>query len=178
MLKLKVTCDGVFKITEEGGAVALVPTGPEITRLEGLFYRPVGRNLSIMFQNAGDSPLHVVTGRKISFQSFEFAGGQQAVLTVKPNKKGCQTFGLAEAPRLQNPQTGDREFSATVFEIPPGGGRRVRIGRSSVGLTATLVRADFKELLLETRKSKVFRETDRVSMKELINWILQGQLSK
>ena len=175
---MKVTCDGVFKITEEGGAVGLVPTGPEISRLEGLFYRPVGRNLSIMFQNAEDSPLHVVTGRKISFQSFEFAGGQQKVLTVKPNKKGCHTFGLAEGPRLQNPQTGDREFSATVFEIPPGGGRRVRIGRSSVGLTATLVRADFKELLLETRKSKVFRETDRVSMKELINWILQGQLSK
>ena len=52
-VKLKITRDNVYSITGEGSKTALPRTDDEVTKLGGVFYKPVGQKLKILFENRG-----------------------------------------------------------------------------------------------------------------------------
>ena len=54
MIKLKISRENVFSITGEG-STALPRTADEVTKLGGVFHKPVGENQKILFENKGGS---------------------------------------------------------------------------------------------------------------------------
>ena len=53
MLKLKITEDAVCKVLRTGEMVELPGEGERLQRLEGDFYKPIGKKLSLKFVNNG-----------------------------------------------------------------------------------------------------------------------------
>ena len=53
VLKLKITEDAVCKVLRTGEMVDLPGEGEIIQRLEGDFYKPIGKKLSLKFANNG-----------------------------------------------------------------------------------------------------------------------------
>ena len=52
VIKLKITRENVYSITEEGSA-AIPKTADEVTKLGEVFYKSVGEKLPILFENRG-----------------------------------------------------------------------------------------------------------------------------
>ena len=52
VIKLKITRENVYSVTEEG-STALLRTADKITKLGGVFYKPVGPKRQILFENRG-----------------------------------------------------------------------------------------------------------------------------
>jgi len=172
VLSIKINQDRVSKITDEGNEEDLEKVGEEVTKLEAFFYKPYGRNLLLEFQNLDENNLHVITGSNRFFESIEIPAGEMKKVNVKSDfKKARWCFGVAAAGL--NPVTGKREFSATVFEVCPRG-KMVKINKTSSGYTATLEKPNGTETKAVQMGAKTFNESERLCMKELLNWLKEG----
>ena len=174
MLYIKIDQDRVYKINDKGIEENLQQIGDEITKLEAVFHKPVGRNLPLEFHNLDENNLHVITGSRLSFQSIEIPAGEKKMVNVKSDfKRTHYTFGVAPGGRVLNPVTGSREFSATMFELCPEG-KMVKINKTSAGFTATMEKHDGAESELVQKGAKTFNESERLCKKELLLWLKQG----
>jgi hypothetical protein len=141
-----------------------------VTKLEGVFYRSVGKKLPISFQNMDANNIHVINGGKQIFESIEVSGGEMKMIDVKADSRAHHSFGVATGHVLNN---GESEFSATMFDISPGG-KEIKISKTSTGFTATLIKVDDVETPLREKGARVFRESDRLGKQDLLNWMVEG----
>ena len=178
MLYIKIDQDRVYKINDKGIEENLQKIGDEKTKLEPVFHKPVGRNLPLEFQNLDENNLHVITGSRLSFQSIEIPAGEKKMVNVKSDfNRTKYDFGVAAVGRVLNPVTGSREFSATMFELCPGG-KMVKIYKTSSGYTATMEKNNGAKTLCVQKCAKTFNESERLGTKELLKWFKDGQDSK
>ena len=180
MLSIKIDQDRVSKITDEGNAEDLEKVGEEVTKLEAVFYKPNGKNLSLEFHNLDEKNLHVITGSKLFFKFTEIPAGEKKMVKVKSETVLLRShwgFGVASVDRDINPVTGKREFSATMFELCPGG-KMVKIYKTSSGYTATMEKNNGAKTLCVQKCAKTFNESERLGTKELLKWFKDGQDSK
>ena len=168
--KVKIDQDGVYKVTEGGEIVHLPKEDEEVTKLESVFYRPVGSKLPVTFQNVDANNIHVIIGGKLSFEAIELNTEEQKTIQVKADHRAHHSFGVATAHFLND---GEREFTATMFDISPGG-RRIKISRTSLGFTASLLKADDVETPLPAKETKLFRDSDRQANSILLSWLFGG----
>ena len=179
MLSIKINQDRVSKITDEGNAEDLEKVDEEVTKLEAVFYKPYGRNLLLEFHNLDKNNLHVIIGSKLFFESIEIPAGEKKVVNVKSETvllRSQWCFGVAADQGL-NPVTGKRVFSATMFEVCPGG-KMVKINKTSVGYTATLEKGNGNKTNCVQKAASTFNESQRLCTKELLKWFKEGQNSK
>ena len=169
--KVKIDHDGVYKVTEGGDIVNLHKEDEEVTKLESVFYRPVGSKLPITFQNVDANDIHVINGNnKLFFEAIEVKTGESRKIEVKADYRAHHSFGVATAHLLSN---GDREFTATMFDICPGG-KMIKISKTRTGFTATLLKIADAETPLSEKPTKIFRDSDRLANSALVNWMYQG----
>ena len=168
---MKIDREGVYKITEGGEVVDLPKEDEEVTKLEGVFARPVGKKLPITFQNMDANKIHVINGGKLFFEPIEMSGGERKLIDVKADNRAHHSFGVATVNLLSN---GEREFTATMFDICPGG-KEIKISKTNTGFTASLIKADGVETPLREKGAKVFRESDRLANNFLLSWMFQGE---
>merc|ERR1711997_424801 len=76
-LSLEIDRDGVYTVSAGGEKEEIehLPGAP-IKKLDGLFYKPVGPNLSITFENHGPG-VNVLIGDKFSFESIKLERGEE-----------------------------------------------------------------------------------------------------
>lgn len=168
--KFKIDREGVYKVTEGGDVVDLPKEDKEVTKLEGVFYRPVGNKLPIIFENLDANSIHVINGGKRLFDPIEVSGGEKKMIDVKADHRASHSFGVATGPVLNN---GEREFTATMFDICPGG-KEIKISKTSKGFKASLIKAGGVETPLRESSAKVFRESERLDIKNTLSWMFQG----
>jgi len=174
VLYIKIDKDRVYKINDKGIEENLQQIGDEITKLEPVFEKPVGRNLPLEFHNLDENNLHVITGSRLSFQSIEIPAGEKKMVNVKSDfNRTKYDFGVAAVGRVLNPVTGSREFSATMFGLCSGG-KMVKIDKTSEGFTASIEKPDGTETKVAQKGAKTFNETERLCKKELLHWLKQG----
>ena len=174
MLNIKIDRDRVYKVSDDGEEENLLKVGEEVTKLEAVFYKPVGKNVPLEFHNCDENTLHVIIGCRLFFQSIEIPAGEKKMVNVKSDfRKSQYCFGVAAVGRVLNPVTGKREFSATMFELCPGG-KLVKINKTSAGFRATLEKPDGTETEVVQRGAKAFNESERLCKKELLSWLKQG----
>lgn len=176
VLSIKIDQDRVSKITDEGNAEDLEKVGEEVTKLEAVFYKPNGKNLSLEFHNLDEKNLHVITGSKLFFKFTEIPAGEKKMVKVKSETVLLRShwgFGVASVDRDINPVTGKREFSATMFELCPGG-KMVKIYKTSSGYTATMEKNNGAKTLCVQKCAKTFNESERLGTKELLKWFKDG----
>ena len=168
--KVKIRRDGVYTITEGGEIVPLTKEDEEVTKLESIFQRPVRRSkLSITFQNLSATSVYVINGENQFFEAIELHKGEQKKIDLKADNEEHHSFGVATAHLLCN---GEREFTTTMFDICPG--KMIKISKTSTGITASVLRVDDAETPLPEKETKVFRDSDRRSKTDLLNWMYQG----
>ena len=171
--KIKIDREGVYKITEGGEVVDLPKEDEEVTKLEGVFARPVGKKLPIYFQNMDANKIHVINGGKLFFEPIEMSGGERKLIDVKADHRALHSFGVVVTVNLLS--NGEREFTATMFDICLGG-KEIKISKTNTGFTASLIKADGVETPLREKGAKVFRESDLLANHDLLNWMFQGEL--
>ena len=144
----------------------------EVTKLESVFYRPVGSKLPITFQNVDANNIHVIIGGKLSFEAIELNTEEQKTIQVKADHRAHHSFGVATAHFLND---GEREFTATMFDIASGG-KKIEISKNRTGFIATLIKADGMETPLKERGAKLFRDSGRYAKQGLQNWMVHGEI--
>ena len=165
----------------EGEQLSEIPkTGAQLTKSEYLFYQPAGKILKILFQNNGLEDFFVINGRKTYFDPYLIPRGESKVIKLRPDVREKHEFGVVPAVNTEGVPVGNREFPATMFELPKGeGGKMVRIEGNKGGptTTVTLVRANNEELPLERigYGPLLFREAENFSQLMLLNWLKEGQ---
>ena len=177
MLSIKINQDRVSKITDEGNAEDLEKVGEEVTKLEAVFYKPNGKNLSLEFHNLDEKNLHVITGSKLFFKFTEIPAGEKKMVKVKSETVLLRShwgFGVASVDRDINPVTGKREFSATMFELCPEG-KMVKINKTSSGYTTILEKSNGTQTKCVQKGAKTFDESQRLCKKEMLKWFKEGQ---
>ena len=110
----------------------------------------------------------------MSFDAVFLAGGTKQVIKIKPGLREKYQVGVAPAPAEP---VGQREFSAEMFQVNSLG--RVRIERTEKEMTATLIKLEsLKEERLRKIGSKVFKDAENFTRKDILKYTLLGESGK
>jgi len=172
IFKIKITDDGMEVVKNDGDteAIPAVP-GKDIKTLEGVFFKPVGKKLTINFQNDTGGELYVITGKKLSFDAHKLQPGKIQTIKIKPDMKSKHRFAVAPKGSVSGTQT-NREFSAEYFEVCSGG--VVKLEMPGRELVARLVKPTQQTEELEHCGSKVLRDRDNFTVKDTLGFVLKG----
>ena len=118
---------------------------------------------------------YFVTGRNSHFEAFLIKSGVEKILEVKPNSKKEYEFGLAAKTCHTEVKVGIREFQADMFNaLQVAGGKKIVIEIQDNQRKVCLITADGREHELEMKRMKTFKDEDRITSKNWLNWIVPG----
>ena len=107
----------------------------------------------------------------------ELAAGAEKNIVIKKNPEGFE-FGLSVAK--ENAGQNQTEYLATMFDAQEvAKGKLIKVWRESGEYKASIVLTDGTEQRLTNTRTQHFRELDRITSKDLINWAvdLAGSLT-
>jgi len=155
--------------TDTVGPKLLYPLGDEMEKPESFFYKPIGKKMRSLFQNEGAEPLILVSGKKTDFDVTELLAGDRKNIDIKKNSEGFE-FGLC-LPTVGAGGAAEEEYLATMFDAQQvTDGKLIKVGRDSDGYKVSIVLTDDTEHTLSNRRTKHYRESDRISRKDWLNW--------
>ena len=123
---------------------------------------------SLTFPYAGED-LYVITGQKLFFEAYHVPEGEIKMIRIKPDWKTKYRFAVA--PNSAVKDVSGREFSAEYFEVSNGGEGDVNMEKNGGKLTATLAGEPLRKL-----DSKVFKDKENFTIKEIISFVTTGLL--
>jgi len=157
-LSLEINRTGVFKVAA-GQREEIRPLNREpIKKLDGLFYKPVGPNLTITFENQGPE-VYILLGDKFSFESIKLDRGEEKEFVIEPDFRANHVFGLSS--------NGDGVMEVSMYSIIHGG-RRVKLGEDG---SVTLINNQGKEERMNCSENKIYKDEDHHEMKNLMHSI-------
>ena len=127
----------------------------------------------------GREPLFVVSGRKTSFDVTEMVAGVEVNIDIKENTRGFE-FGLSLARGGRGAMKSENEYLTTMFDAQEvAKGKLIKVWREFGKYKASIVLTDGTEQRLTNTRTQHFRELDRITSKDLINWAvdLAGSLT-
>ena len=126
----------------------------------------------------GKEPLILISGKKMDFDgTAELAAGAEKNIVIKKNPEGFE-FGLSVAK--ENAGQNQTEYLATMFDAQEvAKAKLIKVWRESGEYKASIVLTDGTEQRLTNTRTQHFRELDRITSKDLINWAvdLAGSLT-
>ena len=170
--------------------VDLPGVGDMLQKLEGDFFKPIGKRLSLKFVNNGKyaGALHgmisysagpamlVVTGTHRLFDAFKLNSGQEVRIEVRMNSRNKFEFGLC-LPGTVTGENGEKELQANMFDAQKcSAGKLIRIDPpAETGMRVHLLTVDDRAHPLEMTRVKLYREHERISKYTWISAIIPGQ---
>ena len=119
----------------------------------------------------GSEPITLLSGKKTDFDvTPEFSAGDEKNIEIKKNRRGFE-FGLCVAKGAgQN----EKDYRATMFDAQElADGKLIKVWRESDQCKASVVLTDNTEQPLSNTRTKHYRESDRVSRKDWLNWAVR-----
>ena len=123
--------------------------------------------------------MYILTGTRNSFDAILLEKGEEKRIEVKPQSKKMNEFGLAiPTNRTEEAEVGMREFQADLFNaLQVLKGKKIEIEIKDNERVITLTTADGKKHQLEMTRSKPFKESEIITRKNWLNWIVPGKSS-
>merc|ERR1712183_732653 len=159
---------GMVKNDGKTEEISALP-GDHIEIVEGVFHKSVGRKLPVNFHNNTGDELYILTGQKLFFEAHHVAEGEVKTMTIKPDWRTKLRFSVAPKSGVKVVNGDNREFSAEYFEVSSGGGGDVKIEKKDGKLIATRSGEQLRKL-----DSKVFKEEENFTTKEIISFVTKG----
>ena len=116
------------------------------------------------------SDLYLITGQKLFFEAHHVPEGEIKMIKIKPDWKTKYRFAVAPNSGVKVVNGDNREFSAEYFEVSNGGVGDVMIEKKDGKLTAILDEEPLKKL-----DSKVFKDKENFTTKEIISFVTRGK---
>ena len=117
--------------------------------------------------------MYILTGTRNSFDAILLERGEEKRIVVKPQSKKMNEFGLAPIPGQM--EVGMREFQAKLFNaLQVLKGRKIEIDMKNNQRVVFLKTVDGKRHQLEMTRAKPFKESEMVTKKDLLSWIVPG----
>ena len=134
--------------------------------------------LFFFFLSKGED-IYILTGRMHSFDALLLEKGAEKKIEIKPNSRKLNEFGLAlPTKRTEEIELGMREFQADLFNaLQVLKGKKIEIEIKDNERVITLTTADGKKHQLEMTRSKPFKESEIITRKNWLNWIVPGKSS-
>ena len=120
--------------------------------------------------------MYILTGTRNSFDAILLEKGEEKRIEVKPQSKKMNEFGLAiPTNRTEEAEVGMREFQAKLFNaLQVLKGRKIEIDMKNNQRVVFLKTVDGKRHQLEMTRAKPFKESEMVTKKDLLSWIVPG----
>ena len=119
----------------------------------------------------GTETLILVSGKKTDFEGTpELAAGVEMNIEIKKNERGFE-FGLSVATGGGGAGQNQKEYLATIFDAQEvANGKLIKVWMESGEHKATIVLTDGTEHPLKATRTKHYREIDRMSRKDWLDW--------
>ena len=100
----------------------------------------------------------------------ELLAGIEKNIEIKKNSRGFE-FGPCLTTGCGGAALNEKEYTATMFDAQElANGKLIKVWRESGEFKASIVLTDNKEYPLKSTRMKHYRETDRISRKDWLNW--------
>ena len=120
--------------------------------------------------------MYILTGRMHFFEATLLTKGMEKKIEIKPNSRKKNEFGLALlTKRTEEADVGTREFTADLFDaLQVMGGKKIQIDIQENKRVVTLIAVDGKKHQLNMTRAKTFKDSELITLKNWLCWIVPG----
>ena len=112
----------------------------------------------------GSEHLTITTGKITDFSVVQLAAGEEKNIEIRENSQGFE-FGLSVGS-----QQNQKEYMATMFDAQEvDKGKLIKVSREASGFKASIVLTIGTEQALSNKRTKHYREADRINRKYKID---------
>ena len=120
--------------------------------------------------------IYILTGRMHFFEAFLLKRGMEKKIEIKPNSRKKNEFGLAlPTNRTEETDVGMRVFDADLFDAHQvTKGKKIVIDVQNNQRIVSLITVDEKKHQLKMTRTKTFKESELITLKNWLCWIVPG----